>query len=75
MKLGPRQIEILQNFGPMQIHVVTSAEHRTLIAKGLVDDVDGGWPCITPAGLRALADAIETGRIPGFRERITGKKL
>lgn len=68
--LGKRQIEALADLGPQHIYIVTGAGHRSLIARGLVsDDGKGGWPELTPAGYRALADALERGQIEPLKFR------
>jgi hypothetical protein len=69
--LGKRQLETLAMMGPLQIAVVTSASHRSLISRGLAtDNGKGSYPELTPSGYRALADAIEQGQIPSLRSRV-----
>lgn len=36
---------------------------RALAARGLLSADEGGACCVTPAGLRALAEAMEAGRL------------
>lgn len=38
-------------------------EERAMVARGLLRTDEGGACCITPAGLRALADAMDAGRV------------
>jgi hypothetical protein len=68
--LGKRQLATLENLGPSRVPVCVATEHRALIARGLLDDGGkGSFPCLTPAGLRAFADAIESGALRPIRER------
>jgi hypothetical protein len=42
---------------------VPYATEPSLIRRGMLQQDGGGCYCITPAGLRALADAIEAGKV------------
>lgn len=71
MRLGPRQLELLRKVGTTRLLVAPDARSRRLCELGLMraHGEDGGMVGITPAGLRALADAAEEGRIEIFRMR------
>lgn len=66
-KLGCRQLDHLKTLGPHLIEIVGSPILRSLKKRGLVkalgEDGDSFY-CITPDGLRALADAMDDGRVP-----------
>lgn len=66
--LGPKQLALLRTVGTSSALVVASATSRRLCALGLMraHGTDGSFAAITPAGLRALADAAEAGRIDLF---------
>lgn len=68
--------EALTGIGCPTTFYVTGERHtRTLIERGYARSIapDGdGWVCITPAGLRRLADELEAGRVvQGLPERKT----
>lgn len=67
-RLGPKQLALLRTVGTSSALVVASATSRRLCALGLMraHGTDGSFAAITPAGLRALADAAEAGRIELF---------
>lgn len=64
-RLGHKQLAMLHMLaGPGIVLVVAGKLSRSLCARGLAHEmIDGGCVHITPAGLRALADAAEAGRI------------
>lgn len=64
-RLGPKQLALLHMLaGPGTALVVADKLSHSLCARGLAQTmVVGGCVRITPAGLRALADAAEAGRI------------
>jgi hypothetical protein len=66
--LGKRQLELLRDIGPMCALVLPDKTSRRLCALGLMfaHGVDGSFAAITPAGLRALADAADAGKIALF---------
>ena len=68
-RLGIRQLELLRGIGTTGALVVGNKTSRRLCALGLMKahGRDGSFAAITPAGLRALADAAEAGRIELFR--------
>ncbi|MFA1674800.1 hypothetical protein ACDY97_19045 [Rhizobium mongolense] len=69
MKLGTRQLELLRTVGTTSALVVLDNVSRRLCALGLMKTMgkDGdSFACITPNGLRALADAVDAGRIKLF---------
>lgn len=71
MKLGTRQIEALEALGPQRCPVVADKHDRRLIVLGLADGGDdNSFVCLTPAGLRRLADEIEAGRAMPIRQRL-----
>lgn len=67
MRLGKNQLATLRSLGPHLTCIVGDKTHKSLAAHGLVEalgaDGDGFW-VITPAGLCALADAIDAGLLP-----------
>jgi hypothetical protein len=66
VRLGPKQLQLLTSLGsPAMLLVVPDAISRSLEKRGLVADYHG-MHRITPAGLRALADAFEAGRLEAF---------
>jgi hypothetical protein len=79
--LGKRQLEKLLGLAsPSMLLVVGDAVSKSLVKRGLlaaaVPDRPDAWHRITPAGLRALADAYESGlldqfmtKFPPIRER------
>ncbi|ARO22889.1 hypothetical protein TAL182_CH01076 [Rhizobium sp. TAL182] len=68
MRLGIRQLELLRTIGTTSALVVSNPVSRRLCELGLMQssDRDGSFAYVTPAGLRALADAAEAGRVTLF---------
>lgn len=63
-RLGHHQIEALAAVCRVRcIGLAPRREERALIKRGLLRTDDSGAYCITPSGLRALADAMDAGRI------------
>lgn len=68
MKLGIRQLELMRAVGTTRAIVVADKLSRRLCDLGLMKAMgDDSFICITPDGLRALADAVEVGRIELFK--------
>jgi hypothetical protein len=72
--LGKLQLERLMGMAsPSSLLVVGDAVSKSLVARGLLKphfpDRPGAWHRITPSGLRALADAFESGRLDQFMEK------
>jgi len=65
--LGPRQLALLRVLcGPVAM-IGTNKTAAGLVSRGmLVTSPPGSFTHITPAGLRAVADAAEAGRIVLF---------
>lgn len=63
-RIGPKQLQLLRVLaGPVAL-VVACARSRSLTARGLLREAaPGAFVHITSAGLRALADAADAGRI------------
>lgn len=75
MRLGIRQLEKLQTCGTAFSQVVPDRRVKKLIERGFMtsDNPDGSFAYITPQGLRALAEAIDNGRI-SIRKKTTVSK-
>lgn len=69
-RLGPRQLELLRNVGTTSALVIASKRSRHLCELGLMKSnfESGNFAHITPDGLRALADAVDAGRIQLFTD-------
>lgn len=66
-RLGPRQLAMLRSVGTTAALVVPDRVSRRLCDLGLMtSEADGSFARITPAGIRALADAAEAGRVELF---------
>ncbi|MBS8228165.1 hypothetical protein [Vannielia litorea] len=67
-RLGMRQLEMLKYIGTTGALIVPDARSQRLCALGLLHShgENGSFAAITPDGLRALADAVEAGRIALF---------
>jgi hypothetical protein len=66
--LGKNQLTLLKNLTPGRAVVIVDKTSSSLIRRGLALSWDGNGKdlvTITPAGLRALADEMEVGRIGG----------
>lgn len=62
-RLGARQLEVLEAVASPRFLLLTPCRRaRDLVQRGLLAE-DRGAVWITPAGLRALADAMEAGRV------------
>jgi hypothetical protein len=71
MRIGKDQLKMLVMLGtPTRSLITPGKSERGMIAKGLLRQDDGGACCITPAGLRVLADEIEAGRVDDALERM-----
>jgi hypothetical protein len=71
MRIGKDQLQMLVMLGsPIRSLITPGKSERGLVAKGLLRQDDGGACCITPAGLRALADEMEAGRVDDALERM-----
>ena len=67
--LGKNQLDILRALGtPSAAMVVPCKTALSLVKRGLLRTDKGAFACITPAGLRALADELEVGRVEGAHE-------
>jgi len=68
MRLGPRQLHMLKAVGFTAALVAPNPISRRLCELGLMNAgrADGSFAHITPAGLRAVADAAEAGRVSLF---------
>jgi hypothetical protein len=68
MTLGTRQLKLLRSVGTTKAIVVGDKLSRRLCDLGLMKAMgDDSFICVTPAGLRALADAADQGRIDLFK--------
>lgn len=64
MRLGIRQLKRLRALGTQYALVVPDKTSLRLVELGLCKaEPDGSFASITTAGLRALADAVDAGRI------------
>lgn len=64
MRLGHRQLARLRSLSANYVQVVACPLTRSLTRRGLLAEAEpGGFVHITAAGLRALADAADAGRI------------
>lgn len=70
MRLGKKQIEMLAALGsPGVAMIVPDKIALSLVKRGLMRTAEtGGFACVTPAGLRVLADEFEAGRVEGALE-------
>jgi hypothetical protein len=66
--LGKRQLALLRDVGTIGALIVPEKTSRRLCDLGLMaaHGADGSFAAITTAGLRALADAVDAGRIALF---------
>lgn len=64
MRLGKRQIQMLQSVGSTSAIIVPCPTSRRLCEMGLMKShgPNGSFAAITPDGLRALADAADAGK-------------
>jgi hypothetical protein len=64
-RVGINQLRtLIMTASPGRVLLTPSAGDRALVQRGLLREREpGGACCITPAGLRALADAMEAGRV------------
>lgn len=63
MRLGKKQIDVLTRMsGALWMCLTPDSVHRSLVEKGLLRSASG-VTCITPAGLRRVADLIEAGAV------------
>lgn len=63
-RLGPKQLDLLRRIGTTSALVVPTAMSRRLVDLGMMQaEDDGSLARITPKGLRALADAVDAGRV------------
>ncbi len=64
MRLGKRQIQMLQSVGSTSAIIVPCPPSRRLCEMGLMKShgPNGSFVAITPDGLRALADAVDAGK-------------
>lgn len=64
-RIGKEQLRLLVSLGsPTMMLVVGDKVSASLVRRGLLQDDDKGGFCrITAAGLRALADEMEAGRV------------
>jgi hypothetical protein len=70
MRIGKDQLRTLVMLGtPTRSMLTPGKSELGLIKRGLLRD-DRGACCITPAGLRALADEMESGRVDDALERM-----
>lgn len=60
--LGAKQLAVLRDLSLRYVGLVPYETERSLIRRGLLRSDDGPY-CITSAGLRALADAMDAGKI------------
>lgn len=66
-RLGKRQIELLRATVRVAALVVPDKRSKRLCEMGLMREMKpGAFACITPDGLRALADAADEGAIELF---------
>lgn len=62
--LGPKQLGTLSFLtGLHRLLLTPTREDRRMVARGFLRADEGGACCITAAGLRALADAMDAGRL------------
>jgi hypothetical protein len=68
LRIGRLELHYLASIHPRWAYVVPDRSTRRLIEKGLLrsDFADGSFAHITPAGLRALADGAEAGKVKLF---------
>lgn len=68
MRLGKHQLQMLRAAGTSSALVVPCATSRRLCDLGLMKahGEGGSFISVTPAGLRALADAVDAGKINLF---------
>jgi F0F1-type ATP synthase epsilon subunit len=67
--LGTKQRGLLRALAsPSCALIVPDKVALSLVKRGLLKTEDGGFACITPAGLRVLADELESGRIEDAHE-------
>ena len=70
MRLGNKQLQKLRTLGPSLCQIVGDDVCRSLAKRGLLasDSEDGeAFYHITPDGMRALADAIDDGKLPRMK--------
>jgi hypothetical protein len=72
--LGKLQLERLMGMAsPSMLQIVGCAISKSLVKRGLLKphfpDKPDAWHRITPAGMRALADAYEAGRLDQFMKK------
>lgn len=77
--LGKLQLERLMGLAsPSMLLVVGDALSASLVARGLLKPAlkkrPNAWHRITPAGLRALADAYEAGNLDRFMNKFPPKR-
>lgn len=72
MRVGRDQLQILVMLGsPTMSLVVPDRAARALIKRGMLRASDtGGFACITPLGLRVLADEMEAGHVDDVLSRM-----
>ncbi len=65
MRIGKNQLETLIALGsPTRLLLVPGRAEKGLVVKGLLREREPGKACcISPAGLRVLADEMEAGRV------------
>ena len=69
MRLGKEQLRLLRAVGTRSALIVPSRRSRRLCELGLMaTEPDGSFAYIRPAGLRALADGVEHGKIELFKQ-------
>ena len=70
MRLGKKQLETLAALAsPGMAMIVPDKIALSLVRRGLMRVGEtGGFACITPAGLRTLADELAAGRVEGALE-------
>lgn len=71
-RIGKLQLQTLVMLGsPTTSLIVPTPRERSMIARGLLKcGESGGFACITPLGLRVLADEMEAGRVDDALTRI-----
>ena len=71
MTLGIRQLRTLRRMSTRLVRVIGDRQTARLCELGLCESApDGNMVRITAAGLRAIADAADAGRLPVFDQSI-----